>query len=127
MKAALLNDPVTGTHTIMIDVEVEVPGTDEEGNPTTTTEIQQQPKVCEISGNVSTASPNVRFNGVPVARVGDTVNETCECGGGQGVLITGSSHVFANGMPIAYAMSPIQTHGDECSLSGGGSTNVNIA
>lgn len=106
MKAALLGDSVSGTHTVVV------------GEETIT---------YTIGGQVSSASPNVKINGRQAARVGDTVSESCGCGGGTGVLISGSSKVFINGMPAAYAMAQINTHGDQCSLSGGGSTTVNIS
>lgn len=106
MKAALLGDPISGIHVH-----------DHDGEPVSDT----------IGGYVTSASPNVRFNGISVARIGDTVSEECCCGGGTGILINGSSKVRANGMSIAYAMMDIQTHGDTCALSGGGSTTVNIA
>lgn len=105
MKAALLGDPVSGSCTHAHGDEM-VTGS--------------------ISGQVNSASPNVRFNGIPVARVGDTATENDCCHGATGTLINGSSKVRANGMFIAYAMASISTHGDSCSLSGGGSTTVNI-
>lgn len=108
MKAALLGDPIAGIHN------------HDHGDP-------EGVVPDEISGAVDSASPNVRFDGVPVARVGDTTAESCCCGGGAGALINGSSKVRANGMSIAYAMADTQTHGDTCALSGGGSTTVNIA
>ena len=46
-KNALLGDPVSGVHPV-------------------------GPVVYTISGNVSSASPNVNMNGKPAARVGDT-------------------------------------------------------
>lgn len=105
MKAALLGDPITGTCTHTHDDET---------------------VVATISGAVDSASPNVRFDGIPVARQGDTTAESDCCHGGAGSLINCSSKVKANGLPIAYAMQDTQTHGDQCTLSGGGSTTVNI-
>lgn len=105
MKAALLDDPVSGTCTHA------------HGNVIV---------VASISGNVDSASPNVRFDGIQVARVGDTTVENDCCHSAAGALINGSSTVRANGMPIAYAMQDTETHGDQCALSGGGSTTVNV-
>lgn len=101
-KNTLLGDPVSGVHPV-------------------------GPVVHTISGNVSSASPNVNMNGKPAARVGDTTAESCGCGGGTGQLVVGSGSVFINGRPAAYAMASIQPHGGTASLSGGGTTTVNIA
>lgn len=105
MKAALLGDPIAGAHPHMHGEE-EVQG--------------------PISGEVTSASPNVRFDGVPVARQGDTTSDACCCHPETGSLVNCSLTVRANGLPIAYAMQDVQSHGT-AALSGGGSTTVNIA
>ena len=85
--------------------------------------------VAAITGYIGTWSPNVYINGVQDARVGDTTYEWCSLETIQpvyGKVIMGSSKVFINGMPAAYALETIQPHAGTASLTGGGSTNVFI-
>lgn len=102
MRNALLGDAVSGSHTVGLHTYM-------------------------ISGQISSASPNVNMDGQPAARVGDSTSESCGCAGGKGSLITGSGSVFINGQPAAYAMVGIKAHGGSASLSGGGTHTVNIA
>lgn len=102
MKNALLGDGVSGAHTVGLIT-------------------------YSVTGQVSSASPNVNMDGKPAARVGDSTSESCGCAGGQGSLITGSGSVFINGKPAAYAMVGISPHSGSASLSSGGTNTVNIA
>lgn len=82
-----------------------------------------------ITGHIGTGSPNVYINGAQAARVGDTTYEWCSLETIQpvyGRVIIGSSKVFINGMPAAYALETIQPHAGTASLTSGGSTNVFI-
>lgn len=82
-----------------------------------------------ITGYIGTGSPNVYINGAQAARVGDTTYEWCSLHDilpVYGKVIMGSSKVFINGMPAAYALETIQPHAGTASLTGGGSTSVFI-
>ena len=48
-------------------------------------------------GPILSGSPNVRYNGIPAARVTDTA----QCGAGVDKIVTGSRSVFVNGLPSA--------------------------
>ena len=82
-----------------------------------------------FTGHIGTGSPNVYINGTQAARVGDTTYEWCSLHDilpVYGKVIMGSSKVFINGMPAAYALEIIQPHDGIASLTSGGSTNVFI-
>lgn len=80
-----------------------------------------------FTGNIGTSSPNVYINGKQAARVGDATDEYCPADGlAHGKIIIGSSKVFINGMPAAYALEVIRPHAGTARLTGGGSTNVFI-
>lgn len=89
---------------------------------------------ASFTGNIHTGSPNVYINGRQAARVGDTtitycplhIDESGKMIPQYGKIIMGSSKVFINGMPAAYALETIQPHAGTANLSGGGSTNVFI-
>lgn len=102
-KIALYGDALKGTHSAISPVE--------------------------FTGNIHTASDNVYINGVRAARVGDKTIEYCalHTDAQFGTLIHGSSRVFINGMPAAYAMAKIQPHDGTAELIGGGSSNVFMA
>ena len=101
-RVALYGDPLSGTHPAIPPVE--------------------------FTGSIYTASDNVYINGSRAARVGDTTIEYCALHDEPvfGSLMHGSSKVFINGMPAAYAMKDIQPHAGTASLTGGGSSNVFI-
>lgn len=89
---------------------------------------------ASFTGNIYTGSPNVYINGRQAARVGDTTITYCPLhvdSSGKiipqyGKVTIGSSKVFINGMPAAYALETIQPHAGTANLTGGGSTSVFI-
>lgn len=85
--------------------------------------------IAEITGYIGTGSPNVYINGAQAARVGDITYEWCQVETTlpvHGRVIIGSSKVFINGTPAAYALETIRPHAGTANLIGGGSTNVFI-
>ena len=78
---------------------------------------------CFPPSPVSSGSPDVTINGLPAARVGDTLApHACSCGGGHGThsctIESGSSSVFINGKPAARTGDGISCGGVIISGSG---------
>lgn len=56
-------------------------------------------KMASVTGNIQRGSPDVFFEGKPVARVSDVVN--CSRHPGEIPIIEGSKTIFINGLPLA--------------------------
>jgi uncharacterized Zn-binding protein involved in type VI secretion len=65
-----------------------------------------------VTGEISSASPNVKANGIPIARLNDSVVHNCpHCGTGH--VSSASGTVKANGITVARV-------GDSVTYPGGG-------
>ena len=56
-------------------------------------------KMADVTGTIAAGSPNVRFEGQPVARVGDSVE--CSKDSGPDLILEGSRTIRVNSMPLA--------------------------
>lgn len=56
------------------------------------------------TGTINTCSPNVKVNGLGVARVGDTAICTC---GHTTTIVDGSPNVYVNGKKLARLNDPV--------------------
>lgn len=82
---------------------------------------------CFPPSPVTSGSPDVKINGLPAARVGDTLEpHSCSCGGGHGshprTIVAGSSSVRINGRPAARTGDAIDCGG--VLISGSGNVNI---
>jgi len=74
-----------------------------------------------VSGVISSGSPDTFNDNIPIARIGDTVSFSC---GHTGVISSGSSIVFINDIPVARIGDSVS--GDVSGTIISGSSNFNV-